>query len=306
MHNPFVGFSFQMTQTTKKCDSGVGGAAKSKLIVVYHRDFASHGYPPLKDRVEPCFNHIKETGILSRENVQIVEPQPVLDELLYLVHTKRHVADVKASGYFEVAARSAGGVVTAAQMIVGGAADNAFCFVGAAGHHASREGYWGFCFLNDICIAIKHLRTGGFSEKVAIIDIDPHYGDGTRDIIGEDPSILHINFHSGSPRGERHSDEMNNLDICLPFDATDEVFISYARMAVDEAHKFSPGIVFVVFGYDSHESDYGAFRLSDEAYPRFAQAVGLRFPRGVCYVLSGGSGVENGKRAIAGVLSYLS
>lgn len=278
---------------------------KRTLVIVFHPFFASHGYPPLKDRVKPSFEYLKETGLFEKENVILLNPEPVSEELISRVHTGRHIADVKASGYFEVASLSAGGVVSAAEMIAGGEADNAFCFVGAAGHHASREGYWGFCFLNDVCIAVENLKTSGLIKRTAIIDIDPHYGDGTRDIFGDDPSVLHINFHSGSPRG-RHPDESNNLDVGLPFDARDEAFMSFAEAVIEQAWRFSPDIVFVVFGYDSHESDYGAFMLSDEAYPRFARELGSRFPRGVCYVLSGGSGVENGKRAIAAVTHYLS
>ncbi len=276
-----------------------------KLAVVFHPIFASNGYPPLKDRVEPSFEYLKETGLFAKENVLLVKPEPVPEELIRRVHSEKHIADVKASGYFEVAAISAGGVVSAASMIVGGQVDNAFCFVGSAGHHASREGYWGFCFLNDICIAIEELRMSGPIRKIAIIDIDPHYGDGTRDIIGDDPLVLHINFHSGAARS-RYLDGNNNFDIGLPFDARDDTFMTFAETAIERAYRFSPEIVFVVFGYDSHESDYGAFMLSDEAYSRFAHALGLRFPQKVCYVLSGGSGVENGKRAIAAVTHYLS
>ena len=124
-----------------------------KLVLVYHPLFSELGYPPLKDRVEPAFIHLRRAGYVGRPGVSVVEPEPAPIPLVAQVHTPRHIADVEGSGYYEVALLSTGGVVEASRKVAGGEADSAFCFVGAAGHHASRQGFWGFCFINDIGVA---------------------------------------------------------------------------------------------------------------------------------------------------------
>jgi acetoin utilization deacetylase AcuC-like enzyme len=273
------------------------------VLIAYDRRMHDLGYPPLKERVEPAFRHLQAKGLLTEPGVRVVEPEPIALELVSRVHTPRHISDVEGSGYLEVALLSTGGVLEASRAVVSGEADNAFCFVGAAGHHASREGFWGFCFINDIGVAGCHLLDEGLAERLAIVDIDPHFGDGTRDVFGGDERVLHLNFSGGY--GERGAWGETNVDIALPYDATDDVFIEQAERALEKAVEFDPDILYVVFGYDSHAEDYGAFYLSLDAYPRFAVAVRERFPAGVCYVLSGGAQVEIGKRAIASVVEVL-
>ena len=289
--------------------SDVGGTQKTrpdpKLLIVYHDLFSERGYPPLKDRVEPAFRHLKEMGYLDRQGVEVLKPGPAPLELLGRVHTPLHIADVETSGFFETAALSTGGVVEASLKLVSGEAENAFCFVGAAGHHASREGYWGFCFINDVAVAATYLLDEGLAGRLAIIDIDPHFGDGTRDILGPERRVLHINLHSsyGSRGGGAGA---TNIDVPLEFDTGDDVFMTHVEAGLDRALEFEPDLLYVIFGYDSHREDYGAFRLSVEAYRRFAVATCERFPSGVCYVLSGGSGVEVGREAIGRVVDVLS
>jgi acetoin utilization deacetylase AcuC-like enzyme len=267
--------------------------------------FSERGYPPLKDRVEPAFRHLKEMGYLDRQGVEVLKPGPAPLELLGRVHTPLHIADVETSGLFETAALSTGGVVEASLKLVSGEAENAFCFVGAAGHHASREGYWGFCFINDVAVAATYLLDEGLAGRLAVIDIDPHFGDGTRDILGPEKRVLHINLHSsyGSRGGGAGA---TNIDVPLEFDTGDDVFMTHVEAGLDRALEFEPDLLYVIFGYDSHREDYGAFRLSVDAYSRFAVATGERFPSGVCYVLSGGSGVEVGREAIGRVVDVLS
>jgi acetoin utilization deacetylase AcuC-like enzyme len=275
-----------------------------KLLVVYHPEFYYQGYPPLKDRVEPVFMHLREQGYLDRPGVGVLEPQPAPSNLVERVHTSRHISNVGSSGYLDVAMLSTGGVVEASRKVISGEADNAFCFVGAAGHHASREGFWGFCFINDVAVAAMHLLDANLAERLAVIDIDPHYGDGTRDILGPEPRVLHVNFHSNG--GLRSEAGPANLDIPLPYDAGDDLFMKHAGAAVDRAREFKPNLLYVVFGYDSHMRDYGAFRFTADAYRRFTLAVRKHFATGVCYVLSGGAEVDVGRETVGALVDILS
>lgn len=276
---------------------------RDKLVVVYHPDFATRGYPALRERVAPAFDELRSRGLLERAGIRLVEAEPAEERLAALIHSDLHIQGVRNSGYYEIALLSAGAVIMGAREVAEDGADAAFSFVGAAGHHASHDGFWGFCYLNDVAMAVASLRDEVGTRRMAIIDIDPHFGDGTRDILGGDPEVLHVNFHSGymmkEPRGP------HNLDLALPHDAGDGQFLQAAEQALLAAEEFGPELLFVIFGHDSHREDYGAFELSGEAYRKFALLVKKYFPVKVCYVLSGGARPQVARKAIGDVVEVL-
>jgi acetoin utilization deacetylase AcuC-like enzyme len=278
-------------------------AGSIELAIVYHPDFTVQGYPVLRDRVGPAFDELRTRGLLGLEKVEVIRPEPADEELTAKVHSESHIRGVVNSGYYEVALLSAGAVIRGSDEVATRRAANSFCFVGAAGHHASHDGFWGFCYLNDVAMAIQHLRDNRYINRFTIIDIDPHFGDGTRDILGPDPEVMHINFHSGYAMGRE--DGTNNLDFVLPYDADDEQFLKEVDEALKIALSFGHDLLFVVFGHDNHRDDYGAFELSDGVYSRFARKVKESFPRRVCYVLSGGSNPRVGRKAIGDVVEVL-
>jgi acetoin utilization deacetylase AcuC-like enzyme len=210
---------------------------------------------------------------------------------------------VANSGYYEIALLSAGAVIRGASEVASGRAESAFCFVGSAGHHASEDGFWGFCYFNDVALAVLSLRDAALADRFAIMDIDPHFGDGTRDILGHDAGVLHVNFHSGYTMGSEEGP--NNLDIALSHQAGDDRFLAGVDRALQAVREFEHDLLFIVFGHDGHRDDYGAFELSDGVYAEFAARVKEMFPRRVCYVLSGGSNPRVARRAIGDVVATL-
>jgi acetoin utilization deacetylase AcuC-like enzyme len=273
-------------------------------VVVYHEDFARYGFTILRDRLAPAYAELKKRGYLERPGVRILEPMPVGERWVERVHTADHIRGVIHSGYYEVALLSAGAVVQGAELVALEKAASAFCFVGAAGHHASRDGFWGFCYLNDVAIAVEYLRQTHGMRRFAIIDIDPHYGDGTRDILGPDPQVMHVNFHAGL--SDRTHEGMNNYDFGLPYDAGDEQFLSWVDRAIQLVSGFEHDLLFIIFGHDNHKDDYGSFELTEEFYPEFARRIRAAFPKKVCYVLSGGSNPRVARVAIGSVVDVLS
>jgi acetoin utilization deacetylase AcuC-like enzyme len=278
-------------------------SAAQKLVIVYHPAFAIHGYPVLRDRIAPAFDELASRGLLSREGVEVLEAEPAPNALAARVHSDSHIRSVKNSGYYEVAMLSAGAVIMGAEEVAMSRASNSFSFVGAAGHHASHDGFWGFCYLNDVAMAIEDLRENSYLQRFSILDIDPHFGDGTRDILGGDEGVMHINFHSGYGMGVREGP--NNLDFGLPHNAGDAEFLSAVDEALRAASSFGGELLFIIFGHDNHSDDYGAFELSDDFYAAFARRVKEIFPRRVCYVLSGGSNPRVARRAIGDVVEVL-
>ncbi|MEW6554547.1 MAG: histone deacetylase [Actinomycetota bacterium] len=274
-----------------------------RLALVYHPDFAARGYPALRDRIAPAYEELRERGLLEREGVRLFEADAADAETAARVHSPAHLRAVVNSGYYEIALLSAGAVIRGAGEVASGRADSAFCFVGAAGHHASEDGFWGFCFLNDVAMAVLSLRDAALADRFAIIDIDPHFGDGTRDILGQDAGVLHVNFHSGYTMGSEEG--LNNLDIALSHQANDDRFLAGVDKALQAASEFEHDLLFIIFGHDSHRDDYGAFELSDGVFSVFANRVKALFPSRVCYVLSGGSNPRVARKAIGDVVAAL-
>jgi acetoin utilization deacetylase AcuC-like enzyme len=274
-----------------------------KVAITYHEDFGRDGFSVLKDRIRPSFEELKESGLIDGETVKVFLPGPAPLRLVERAHTVGHMENMATDPYREVAILSAGSVILASELVATGQAESAFAYTGTAGHHASRGSCWGFCYFNDVAIAILHLREMGL-ERFLIVDVDPHFGDGTRDFFGDDPSVFHINFHSGT--GEKYDPAANNYDIGLGFGASDEQFLRALEMALALAQDFDFQIAFVIFGHDSHQDDYGGFNLTFDAYPRMAQiikkAVG---DRGLVFVLSGGSCVHVAREAIPDVIRVL-
>jgi len=217
--------------------------------------------------------------------------------LLNKVHAPSLIEDVTREGYYEVSLLSAAGVVEAAEKLQAGELDLAFCFVGAAGHHASRDHYWGFCFFNDAAMAVVRLRELGV-ERIMIIDVDPHFGDGTRSLLGSDPQVIHINFHSG--QGDKEDAESNNYDYGIGA-ADDSLFMDKINEVMGRQWEYE--FLIVIFGHDSHFLDYGAFHLSELSYSFLARKV-KEFAAGkpILFILSGGSNPEVGRTAVRAII----
>lgn len=273
------------------------------VAITYHEDFGKHGFSVLKERIKPSFDAMLESGIIDGEDIQVFKPGPAPLGLIEKAHTKEHMDNMAADPYRDVAMLSAGSVIMAAELVSGGQAKSAFAYTGTAGHHASRGSCWGFCYFNDVAITILRLRELGL-KRFLIVDVDPHFGDGTRDFFGEDPDVFHINFYSGTE--EKHDPARNNYDIGLGFGASNERFLDALRSALELAKDFDFQLAFVIFGHDSHQDDYGGFNLTNDAYPRMAEiikdAVG---DKGLIFVLSGGSCAHVAKQVIPDVIKVL-
>ncbi len=274
-----------------------------KVAVVYHGDFGRDGFSVLKDRIGPSYESLIESGIVDGVDVQVFGPKPAPLELVMRAHTPQHMDNMLQDPYREVAILSAGSVLLAAELVATGAAESAFAYTGTAGHHASRGSCWGFCYFNDVAITILRLREMGLS-RFLIIDVDPHFGDGTRDFFGRDPEVFHINFHTGSEI--KHDPLMNNYDIGIGFDADDQKFLRELASILELAKDFDFQLCFVIFGHDSHRDDYGGFNLTEKVYPKMTRMILEAIQgKGLVFVLSGGSNVQVAKDAIPGVVSVL-
>ncbi|MBM3149794.1 MAG: histone deacetylase family protein [Chloroflexi bacterium] len=109
---------------------------------------------------------------------QFVRPKPATESDLRRVHTQFHIESVKRDGrLYEIACLAAGGAIKAAELAMEG--EPGFGLLRPPGHHASPDHCWGFCFFNNVAIALAKLQEDGLVKRALILDFDLHFGDGT-------------------------------------------------------------------------------------------------------------------------------
>ncbi|HID43823.1 MAG TPA: histone deacetylase family protein [Archaeoglobaceae archaeon] len=181
-------------------------------------------------------------------------------EDILLVHSKWHHDDIKdMHKIYEIASLSAGGAIKAAKISLD---KPAFALIRPPGHHASPEHCWGFCYFNNIAIAVRRLMKDKIIERAVIVDFDLHFGDGTDNVFKEDENVEY--FHMKNRDIEGISDFLSKIDY---------------------------DIIAVSAGFDRHKDDWGGI-LEIEDYREIGRIVKERSEE-KCYgrrfaVLEGG------------------
>jgi acetoin utilization deacetylase AcuC-like enzyme len=125
------------------------------------------------DRVWRIQSEIRDLG-------EFIEPVPCAAADLLLCHTQSLIDSVQRDRQlFQAPAPPAGGAIIAAERCL---RSPAFALVRPPGHHAGRAFNGGFCFFNNIAVAVSRLLASGAVRSALIVDIDLHYGNGTDDI----------------------------------------------------------------------------------------------------------------------------
>ncbi len=231
--------------------------------VFYHISFSRKSYLTIGTRLKDFPEAFKEFE--RKENFKLIECPRVDESLVLQVHTRRHIDGVERDSLCSTAWHSAGGVVKAAEMVYEGELRNAFCYIGAGGHHAGRDYFWGYCCFNDVVLSMKNLRNKHGDVRFAIIDTDAHHGDGTRELVSDDKKTLHYCICSSdyiSPDGLKIDVSYFNHD-----------YIQAVEDFCDVAENFSPDLIYWYFGHDTHIGDYGDIGLSVRDYIKIARIL---------------------------------
>ncbi len=157
------------------------------------------------------------------------------------------------------------------------------------GHHAGRSGVAlgaatrGFCYLNNIAIAVKKL-----CKKTLILDIDGHHGNGTQEIFQGDEKVVYVSLHQ-SPNypGTGHFSEGNCINFALPSDCGGQRYLETLDKALHTVDLSRVEVVAVSCGFDTHLGDLATLSLVEHDYWEIGKRVAfLRKP--AFFVLEGG------------------
>ncbi len=161
-----------------------------------------------------------------------------------------------------VLATLAGGPGPGPERLRAGEADSAFLAVRPPGHHATPSRAMGFCLLNNVAVAAGALAEAG--ERVLVVDIDAHHGNGTQDAFWDEPRVTYLSVHehpmypgtgmvreTGGPNAPG-----GTINVPVPASTSGDVY----RRIVDEvivpvAERVAPTWLLLSTGFDAHRND---------------------------------------------------
>jgi len=115
-------------------------------------------------------------------HVEFIQAEPANRRDIAAVHSEMHIRQVEKQGLYHISALAAGGAVQAAEI---GLVEPCFGLIRPPGHHASADSAWGFCYFNNMAVALEALRGRKKIDSALVLDIDLHFGDGTVNIMEE-------------------------------------------------------------------------------------------------------------------------
>lgn len=249
-------------------------------------EFSTPGHPESPER-------LRQAHAFLKDRYEFIAPSPAHEEDLLQVHTPEHLEHLNRLEFFDpdcpkypqiydYARLSAGAAILASQT-------HGFSLMRPPGHHARRDRVAGFCYLNNIAVAVR-----ASPKKTLIIDIDGHHGDGTQEIFLGDEQVLYLSLHS-SPNypGTGLRSEKNCYNYPLPFYCGDEQYLNTLDRALNEIDITGVEQIAISAGFDTYARDpLASLGLSSGCYRQIGKRIArLKLP--TFAVLEGGYDVES-------------
>jgi len=215
---------------------------ESSLKVVYH-DVYLTDYPTVS-----CETPERVASIMAvlGKHYPVVTPTAASEHDILLVHTRSILRSVQMDdALYAAAVMAAGGAILAAELAC--RSEPSFAAVRPPGHHASPDSHWGFCFFNNMAVALERLLRKGDIGRALVLDIDLHFGDGTDNFFSGGREVTVANIQ------DNHRERfLENVDRALA------------------SHEYD--IVGISAGFDRHKLDWGG-TLTTEDYFTIGRSV---------------------------------
>ncbi len=304
-----------------------------KSAFIYSKEFAEFkvgkDYPWLTERSDVTYKRCSELNLLDRDWIKVVKPKPAAIDDLYTYHTKEYIKLLRkadkgvfeesmltqgigtlecpaAKGLFKYHTLAAGATICGTDLICNKKADVVFSPTGGF-HHAGPDFASGFCYINDINIAVKKLL--GHGKRVLCIDIDTHHGDLVQEAFYSNPDVMYISFHESPktlfPWKTGFETEIGkgkgkgfNINFPLPENTGDDEFLwGFERVFPPLAKAFKPDVVLALIGLDMIFSDpMSHLLLTNNAFIKAVKMIKESSP-GLLALGCGGYVLDNMERS---------
>ncbi|TMV10824.1 histone deacetylase family protein [Arenibacterium halophilum] len=230
------------------------------------------GHPERVARLEHVLLALQDLDLL-----RVTAPLAAEDDVLR-IHPASYLADLRRAlplqgivqidgdtflspGSLDAAFRAAGAAVRAVDMVLGEEAHAAFAAIRPPGHHAETDVAMGFCLFGNAALAAKHALDHHGLSRVAVVDFDVHHGNGTQDLLWDEPRALVITSQQmplwpGSGRADETGAHDTILNIPLTPDSDGAAMrAAYTRLALPRLRTFKPELIVISAGFDAHRDD---------------------------------------------------
>ena len=246
----------------------------------YGCDIGSHVFPTAK------YAAVHEALVASGhlDSGADLSPPPPTRALLEQAHDKDYLDDLDARRWtprtqyselpltreiIDAFSLGASGTAQAARLAL---THGAAAHLGGGLHHAYAGHAEGFCYLNDLAVGARAMQREGLAERIAIVDLDVHQGNGTASIFQGDDTVFTLSLH------QEHNypvpKEKSDLDIGLDDGTGDDAYLAALIPALERVWAFAPRLVLYQAGADPfHDDILGGLRLSFDGLEARDRAV---------------------------------
>ena len=282
-----------------------------------HKNELESDHPECPDRIKVIYEELQKQGLIDRM-VEIPSRQATQEEL-QLAHTETYVTALKkafsnysedqlielfseSNGFdsifvnqhtFDAAATAAGCTVELVKAILDDTIDSGIAIVRPPGHHAYENTPSGFCFFNNVAVATM-VANKTLGKKVAVVDWDVHYGDGTASILADVAGVEFFSIHRFDDGGfypyNGHPSESNNIhNYGFNMTGDDENYLTlFLEHIIPALYTFQPDIIIVSSGFDAAKGDpLGDFEISPNGFKSMLNMM-QAITNKVALVLEGG------------------
>jgi acetoin utilization deacetylase AcuC-like enzyme len=259
------------------------------------------GHPECPERLDAIEDRLLASGVADALDRR--EPPLAAPAELELAHDRLHIAamrglaeevqqeeaaggdgllyidpDTAMNPYtWNAVLRGAGAALAATDAVIAGEIENAFCAIRPPGHHACHKRAMGFCIINNVAVAARRALERHGLQRVAVVDFDVHHGNGTEDILADDPRVLMVGLfqHPFYPYSGFGAHAGNMVNVPVPaYTKGPAIRELVEKHWLPRLEAFQPEMIFISAGFDAHrDDDLGQLGLVEADYTWMTERI---------------------------------